>query len=253
KFVSGVDAIEVFAGNAHELRQSSAGADVDGVESLFVHEFIDGDGAADDDIGFEFNAHLAHVVELLANDLLGQAKLGNTVDQHSAQLVKCLEDSHFVTLLNQVPGDGEARRAAADDCYFFSGRRNVGQNVRAHALLVIGDKALQIANAERLHFFRQQTLAFAVILLRADSSGNGGQHVIFANLGGGAEKISCDNQLDELFHLHANGAGVGAGGLGTFQATQRLLPRQFRTVAEIHFGEILVALVSGLLGHRSEE
>ena len=66
------------AGNIHELGQSGAGAGayLDRVVAFFSHEFVDGHGAADDHVGFKFDAHFAHVVELLADDLLGQRNSG---------------------------------------------------------------------------------------------------------------------------------------------------------------------------------
>ena len=54
------------------------------------------------------------------------------------------------------------------------------------ALLVVGDEALQISNAQRLNFLAHQAAAFAVVFLRADAPGDGGQHVVFADFGGRA-------------------------------------------------------------------
>ena len=56
---------------------------------------------------------------------------------------------------------------------------------------------------ERLNFLAHQAAAFAVILLRADASGDGGEHVVFADLGRGAQEVAGDDQLHELLDLDA--------------------------------------------------
>ena len=94
-------------------------------------------------------------------------------------------------------------------------------------LLVVGDEALEIADAEGLAALAEQASAFAVILLRADAAGDGGEDVIFANFGGGGEEVAVDDELDEILDLDADGAILGAGGLGAFEAAQGFLAREF--------------------------
>jgi hypothetical protein len=120
EFVRRIDAVQVLAGNAHELRQARAGADEHRVVAFFFHQFVDGDGASHDDVGFKHDAHGAHVIDLLANDLLRQAELGNAIHQHAADLVQRFENVNLVSLLDQIARRGQARRAAADDGYLLS-------------------------------------------------------------------------------------------------------------------------------------
>src|SRR5208337_3920704 len=84
KLVGRVHPVQMLSGNAHELRQAGAGAYEHRIVTLFFEQFVDGDGASDHDIGFEFHAHAAHIVDLLANDFLGQAELRNAIHQHTA-------------------------------------------------------------------------------------------------------------------------------------------------------------------------
>ena len=102
-------------------------------------------------------------------------------------------------------------------------------------LLVIGDEALEIADAQRLNLLAHQTTAFAVVFLWADAPGNGGEHVVFADFGGRAKKVPGDDQLHEFANLHAYWAIVRAGRLGALQAAQGFLPGKFSRVAEVHF------------------
>ena len=95
----------------------------------------------------------------------------------------------------------------------------------------------------------EQASAFAVVLLRAHASGDGGENVIFANFRGRAHEVAVDDQLHELLDLHAYRTILGAARLRAFDATQRLLPRQFGGVAKIDFRELLVAHLRKRLGH----
>src|SRR5262249_14742638 len=104
-------------------------------------------------------------------------------------------------------------------------------------LFVVGNEAFEIPYAERLAFLLQQASAFAVIFLRTDAAGHGGQYVFFANLGGGLHEFAGDNQLYEILHLHADGTRVGASRLGALETAHRFGAREFRVIAEVHFGE----------------
>src|ERR1700675_1316912 len=250
EFVGGVDAIEVLARNSHELRQTGAGANEDSVKAFFLHQFVNSDGASDYHVGLEFHTHGAHVIDLLANDLLGEAELGNTVNQHSADFVQGFEDVDPVALLDEVAGDREAGGAAADDGHFLAGRRSFLNFVEVEMLLfVVGDEALEVTDAEGLNLFSHQAAALAMIFLRADASGDGGEHVVFPNLGGGAEEVPGHDQLHEVSDLHAHGAPFGASRLGAFEAAQRFLTGEFGRVAQIDFGEVGGAQLRELLGH----
>src|SRR5947209_4054684 len=98
----------MLAGNIHELRQSRSGANVNSVVTFLVHEFINRDRPSHDHVGLELDSHLAHVLKLLADDLLRQAELRNAVNENTAKFMQSLEDANFVALLHQVTRDGEA-------------------------------------------------------------------------------------------------------------------------------------------------
>jgi hypothetical protein len=140
-------------------------ADVNRVVAFFLNQFIDGYRPAHDDVGLELDAHFAHVIELLADNLLGQAEFRNAVHQHSTQFVQRFKYANLVTLLDQVPATVSPEGPLPTTAIFLSCRRHVRHNVRSHALFVVGDKALQISNPERLHLLRQQAFPFAMIFL----------------------------------------------------------------------------------------
>src|ERR1035441_1096594 len=227
----------MFAGNAHKLRQPSAGADKHGIVAFFFHQFVDGDGASHDYVGFKLHAHGAHVIDLLTDDPLWQAEFWNAIHEHATDLVQCLENVHLVPLLHQIPRRRQAGGAAAHDGNFLSRRRRLGQVADVEvALFIVGDEALQVSDAQRLNLLAHQTAAFAVIFLRTDAAGDGGQHVIFADLGRRAHEVAGDDELHELFHFDAHRTVDHAYRLGALEATRRFLPRQFFGIAPVHFG-----------------
>src|ERR1035438_169877 len=116
-------------------------------------------------------------------------------------------------------------------------------------LLVVGDKALQVSDAERLAFSLEQASPLAMIFLRTDASGNGGQHVVFTDLGGRGHVVACHDQLHKLLHIYAHWTIMRTGRLGAFQAANRLLPRQFFRIAQIDFSKLLRPHGRRLLRH----
>ncbi len=91
-------------GTLRKRGRSGARGDEDGVEAFFLHELVDGHGLADDDVGLELNAAALQHVDLVANNVFRQAKLGNAIHQHAAEFVQRLEDMNLVSHLNEVAG-----------------------------------------------------------------------------------------------------------------------------------------------------
>src|SRR5579872_1487684 len=236
--------------DVHKLRQSRARADVNRVVAFFFQQFIDGHGPAHNHVRLKLHAHLAHVVDLLPHNLFGKAELRNPVDQHATNFVQRFKHPHLVAFLDQIPCNRQSRGSTADNGDFFPRGRRVRHYVRSHTLFVISNEALQITDAERLYLFRKKALPLALILLRADASRDRGQHVRFADLRRRAEEISNHNFLDERLHIDAYGTIIGARRLRAFQAAQRLLLRQFRAIAKIHFFKIVRTLLRWLLRHQ---
>ena len=88
--VGGVDALEVLARDVHEHRQAGADGDEDGVEPL--PQLGQGERLADDRVRLDLDAQLLQPVDLGLDDVLGQAELGDAVDEHAAGGVERLED-----------------------------------------------------------------------------------------------------------------------------------------------------------------
>src|SRR5271165_3707431 len=107
----------------------------------------------------------------------------------------------------------------------------------SHALLIVGNETLQILDAQRLNLSAHEAGAFAMILLRTNPAGDGGKHVILADLCGCSQEIARHDRLHKLADFHAHRTIVGAGGLSAFETTLRFLARQFRTIAKSHFAE----------------
>ena len=116
--VGRVDALEVLARDVHEDRQAGAVGDEDRVELLA--QLGQGVGPADDRVAARSSRRPPRGGRPPAcDDLLGQAELGDAVDEHAARLVEGLEDGDVVAALGQLAGGGQAGRAGADDGTFL--------------------------------------------------------------------------------------------------------------------------------------
>jgi len=88
-------------------------------------------GTPDHKLGLEFAAHRGERVDFFLHNRFGQTKLGNPVDHDTAGLVKSFEQRNAVPLAPHIGGDGESRRAGADDANLFAGLGFHGGRFRA--------------------------------------------------------------------------------------------------------------------------
>jgi hypothetical protein len=123
--VGRVDALEVLAGDVHEDRQAGADGHEDRVELLA--QLGQGVGLADDRVRLDLDAVGDQAVDFLLDDVLGQAELGDAVDQDAAGGVEGLEDRDLVAALGQLAGGREAGRSGADDRDLLAGRARGGR------------------------------------------------------------------------------------------------------------------------------
>src|SRR5205085_10957132 len=130
-------------------------------------------------------------------------------------------------------------RAAADDGDRLAARRrDLGNADLAGLALVVGDEALQVSDGDGVGALGHETIAFALLFLRTDPSGDGRKGVVFANLGRGAEVVAGEDQRDEVLDLDGDRTARGAGRLGAHQAADRLHLGQLRIETEVHFLEV---------------
>ena len=89
-------------------------------------------------------------VHFLLDDVLGQAELGDAVEQHAAGRVEGLEDRDVVAVLDELARGGQAGGAGADDRDLLAGRRRgVGLRSGPGAPGPVGDEALEVADGDR--------------------------------------------------------------------------------------------------------
>jgi hypothetical protein len=117
-------------------------------------------------------------VDLGLDDVLGQAELGDAVDEHAAGCVERLEDRDVVAALGQLTGGGQAGRPGADDGDRLAGGRCARRGASRGAPRPVGDEALEVADGDRLALLAAQAEALALRLLRADAPGDAGQRVV---------------------------------------------------------------------------
>lgn len=99
----------------HGVGLPQTSADKDALIAV-PEEVVDGDGLADGGIGADVDALQLEVAVLeVVQHAVGQAVVGNAVPHDAADLVAGVEEGDIVTPACQQDGDGQARRAGADD------------------------------------------------------------------------------------------------------------------------------------------
>ena len=175
-FVGREDAHRLLARDMHELGQTCAGADEDGVKTFFLHQGVDRCGFADDAVCLYFDTEGLDVLHFLLDDrFLGQTELRNAVDQDSARLVQCFEDRDVITFAGEISRAGKAGGAGTNNCDFLSLGGCVRGRLDAHRSGRIRDVALQFADGDRFSLDPAHADAFALRLLRADASADSGK------------------------------------------------------------------------------
>ncbi len=125
------------------------------------------------EFGSIFTPGRLEAVDLGLDDVLGQAELGNAVDQHPAGGVEGLEDGDVVAELGELARGGQASRAGTDDGDPLAGRRRIGvAELLEMGLGPVRDVALEVANGDRFALLAPQADQLALRLLGADPPGD---------------------------------------------------------------------------------
>ena len=231
-FVSGIDAIGLFARNVHKPRQPGARADEYRVVAFFVEQFVDGHGFADDDVRFDLDAEALDVFNFLGdNFFLRQTEFWNPVNQNAARFVERFENRHVVALLGQFRGAGQPGRASADHSDLLA-RREV--RFFRHDVVFpcpVRDKAFQLANGDGFAFDAHDTRAFALGFLWADAAADRRQQRGFLNRLERVFKLAFADQVDKLRNVNRDRAAPDASRFFTIQAAFRFRHRFFFIVA----------------------
>jgi hypothetical protein len=251
KLVGRVDAPQVFAGDVHEPGEAGAGGDEDGVEAFLAEQFVDRHRLADDDVGLEFDPHAAEVVDFALDDFFGEAELGDAIDEHAADLVQRLEDGDGVALLDEVAGAAQPGRSAADDGDLLSRNRSARRQADlAGAAFVVGHETFNVADRQWGEALGEDAGPFALVFLRADASGDGGEDVVFAELGGRLQELPLTDEVHDLADLDADRTAVDAFGVDAREAALRFALGKCGVKSEVDLVEVVGALVRVLLRHR---
>ena len=108
-FVRRHDVQIVLARNIHEVGQTCATCHEDALKS-FILKLLCADGFTNDYVSLEVHTHLLQVVDFNVDNLVGQTEFGNTVLQHTANLVQGFEHVHFIAQLRHIASERKAGR-----------------------------------------------------------------------------------------------------------------------------------------------
>ena len=240
ELVGGEDAVGILARDAHEAGQTGARADENGFEAFFVHQGIDGDGAADDDVQFNLDTQRLDSFNLGGYDLiLRKTELGNAVFQHASGPVEGFENGDIIAQFGEVGSTGQSGRTGADDGDFVPVRccDDCCRGLTRFAGPV-GDEAFEFADGDTFALDAEDAAAFTLRLLRADTSADGGQRRIFCDDRSGSGEVAVLDFFDEFRNLDADGTGAHAARILAMQAAGSLQHRFFDIVSVADLFEI---------------
>jgi len=251
ELVGGVDAIEVLALDLHEVGQSGAGADENGIEAHIGHQLINCVEFADDITGLDLDAHLLEIIDFGCHNCLGQTKFRDTVSQDTARFMERLEDGDFVAEKGEVGRDGQPGRAGADDGDFLAGRwSQFGNHGSAMFSFPVGHESFKIADGDRSVFFGENTDLLALFFLRADTAANGGQGIGLFDLSGRPREITFHNQGNKSGDIDLDRTAGYAHRFLAFETSRGFDLGQFRGEPMGDFLKISDPLFRFLFGHR---
>ena len=174
-FVGGEDALCVLPGDVHEAGKARARAEEDGFEAELLFELVDGEHFADDHVRHHLDAERSEVIYLLFDDGFGKTEFGDAVDEHAARKVQRFEDGHVVAELGKIARAGEPRGTRADDGDLMPVGLRLCGSLSCVGVVPVGNEALEPADADGLALDAARALAFALRLLRAHPSADGGK------------------------------------------------------------------------------
>jgi len=131
------------------------------------------------------------------DDVLGQTELGDAVHQNTAGHMQGFVDGNLVAQLGQITRNGQTGGAGTDDRDLVAVGRGGGGFGMYVVAVPVGNKALQTTDADSLALDAADALAFALVLLRADTSADGGQRAGLGNHVVGGLKVALGDMLDE--------------------------------------------------------
>ncbi len=153
---------------------------------------------------------------------------------------------------DQVGGSGKARRAGAHDRHLAE-RILDHRRQRRRRMGVVTDEALDAADADRFQLAAlvayEDALRLALVLLRTDAAADRGEDARLVDRLQRAIDIAHQNLADEGGNIDADRAARDAGRLGALDAALRFAQRVGDRVAEVHFLEVLRALMRVALRH----
>ena len=238
-FVGAQHALEVLAGHVHEDRQPGADRDEDRVELLA--QLGQGVRLADDRVRLDLDAVGDQPVDLGLDDGLGQAELGDAVDQHAARGVEGLEDGDVVAGPGELAGGGQPGRTGADDRDALAGLRRPrrGRAGRCGA----APSRRRSARGSRWRpglpvLARRQTCSHCVSCGQTRPVTHGRALSIEERLGRGAH-VAVAQVRDEARDVDRDRAAVDAVLLGALQAAFGLLAGDLEDVAQVDLAEVV--------------
>ena len=186
-------------------------AEEDGVIA-FGEQFFDAVLFADLDAGAEDDAAVFEPPGEVFDNFFVELEVGDAVYQQAAGAGPHVKDGWCVAELGEFFGDGQARRAAADDGDLEAGFLRHRRTVAAVAVAEeVGAEGFELADADGLFVADQNATALAEDLLRADAAADFGHVGGLVELDAGFGEAALGDEVHGVGDVVVDRAGDLAG------------------------------------------
>ena len=198
----------------------------------------------------ELYAEGTQTVDLFIDDGVRQTELGNTVLEHTANLVQCLEDMYLVAVLGGIAGKCQTRRTTTYDCNLLSlssfRLRSFFFERSGLSIGIVRAETLQIADGYcRVPHLEVDTVRLALFLLRAHTAADSRERRTLFDHSRCAKHVAALQFLDETGDVDVHRTALYATRVLAVEAAvalrDSLLERQtlvhlFPQALHAHFG-----------------
>ena len=157
--------------DTHKHRKTGTGTDEDRLKSFLIEQLVDGDGFADNDVGFDLYAERFYVLYFFCNNIkLRKTELRNTVNEYAACLMQCFKNCDIVSHLCKIACAGKTGRTRADNCNFLAILFCRSSWFDAVLSCPVSNETLQLSDGNGFALDATDTFTLALALLWADTA-----------------------------------------------------------------------------------
>ncbi len=251
ELVRAVDTDEVLAGHAQKSGETGTGSDEHRVETFLVEQVVDGVCHADHCVRNELHAEIGELCDFELDDVVGESVFGDSVPEHTSELVECFEHRDVVSETSAVGGACKPGWAAADDGDAFAGSRAgmFSDGWLGMSASPVGDETFEVTDRDRTTLPSQHARPLALLLLWAHPPANCRERIVTGHDRGCCSPFALGHERNEFIDPDTDRAACDTRRVAALETPCRLQHRAFSGISEVDLVEVMATLVGRPFGH----